>query len=161
MRQKREFTWGQRLSDVFTVEGRPGWEMRCKEAEHRKGGQSALHFIYFWSDLVSCSSAMTWPLWLVHPHLSWCILVPSLPLCPRPLGWPGLCRRHPGGTHASPSLSIVLGIERGSTSFTTSENCRQLHSSGQHVYALKSGCCLLQFYFKNVLKMFKCGRDFQ
>lgn len=59
---------------------------------------------------------------------------------------------HPGDTHGrnvyeAPRSSVVPGMERGSTSFTTSENCRQLHNSGQHVDALKSGCRLLQFYF--------------
>lgn len=148
--RKRELAW-VRAGDVWNLhrERSPGREMRdVRNQSSERVASPFSHLVSFHFNLVSLSSAGAWLLGLelsastlrgVGPSLT--ALGPTVGLF-RPIQ-ETLVRN----VHQAPCSSVVLGIERGSTSFTTSENCRQLHNSGQHVYALKSGCCLLQFYF--------------
>lgn len=120
-----------------------GRRWKHKESKFRRHGQYLLESHLFY--LACFLLVLLWSDYSVSPfhiyHEVRCYLPANFVLH---LVCSGPSRRNVCWT---PSLSIVLRIERGSLSFTTSENCRQLHNSGQHVYALKSGCCLLQFYF--------------
>lgn len=122
---------------------------RCKESELRKHRQYFLISHSFLFGLLSFGSAVVCLLRLVLSTSTLKCLGTSCQPCPLYLVCSGPFRRHTGGMCAAPlPCQLFWGLkEVPSTSFTTSENCRQLHNSGQHVYTLKSGCCLLQFYF--------------